>query len=163
MLGFATPAEFTRIAPLGARPARPEALAAALTLARDGLDRGELFARVYGFPFRKDLHEPSFKVARHQARKLLEGFADIASEGSLVRLRPLRPYAIVDPRCQPPLQDIVLRASAKELAERLEVPLRTVQLALHEMVEDGVCVASKDGRNVEYAVEDTTFCEVTVV
>jgi hypothetical protein len=171
MLGFAVPAELTRIAPLGARPARPEALAAALTLAAPGgVDRAELFARVYGFAFRKEIHEPSFKVVRHQARKLLDGFAEIASEGSIVRLRPLRPYAIADPRCQPPLQEIVLRAiassgraSAKELAERLDVPLRTVQLALHEMVEDGVCVASKEGRSVEYAVEDTTFCEVTVV
>ena len=54
-------------------------------------------------------------------------------------------------------------ASAKELAQRLGIPLRTVQLALQEMTEDGICSMSKDGRKVAYVIEDTTFCEVTVV
>ena len=80
------------------------------------------------------------------------------------------PYAVVDPRCQQPFHDVVLRylagagsASAKELASRLDVPLRTVQMALREMTEEGICLAAKEGRRVFYTVEDTTFCSLTVV
>ncbi len=170
ILGFAVP-DLPRLNPVGARPARPEALAATLVLAGvEGMTRAELFARCYGFAFRKAIHEPSFKVVRHQARKLLRGVAEVHSRGDVVYLEVLAPFALPDPRCQQPLQEVMLRhlarggsASAKDLAQRLGIPLRTVQLALQEMTEDGVCSMSRDGRKVAYVIEDTTFCEVTVV
>ncbi len=168
-LGFVVPPTYPRLQ-VGTRPARPEALAAALTLAPEGITRDVLFERVYGFAYRKSVHEASFKVVRHQVKKLLEGYAEITREGDRLRLRVLQPYAIIDPRCQQPFHDVVLRylagagaASAKDLASRLDVPLRTVQMALREMTEEGICVAAKEGRRVFYTVEDTTFCALTVV
>ena len=167
-LGFAVPPEYPRLQ-VGTRPARPEALAAALTLAGDGVTREDLFERVYGFAYRKSIHEASFKVVRHQVKKLLEGYAEIASDEGRLRVHVKAPYAILDPRCQQPFHDVVLRylagigsASAKDLAARLDVPLRTVQMALREMTEEGICIAAKEGRRVLYTVEDTTFCELTV-
>lgn len=168
-LGFAVPPTYPRLQ-VGTRPARPEALAAALTLASEGVSREALFERVYGFAYRKSIHEASFKVVRHQVKKLLEGYADVVHEDGRMRVEVRAPYAIVDPRCQQPFHDVVLRylagagaASAKDLAARLDVPLRTVQMALREMTEEGICIAAKDGRRVFYTVEDTTFCELTVV
>lgn len=156
------------LAPVGAKAARPEAVAAALTLSgARGVDRPTLFASAYGFAFRPELHEPSFKVVRHQAKKLLEGHAEITRDGEQVYLEVKRPYAVVDPRVREPLSHIVLRAlasgadSAKSVARRLGVPLRTVQMQLKHMVDDGACVARKEGRHVIYAVEDTTYCELT--
>lgn len=169
VLGFAAPNDIPVLAPMGARPARPEALVAALALAGpDGVDRSALFASVYGFAFRKNIHEPSFKVVRHQARKLLADRAQVVTEGERVRLVQQAPFAIADPRCQPPLHDALLRylvgsggASAQELAARVGVSVRTVQAALREMTGDGACQAEKIGRRVAYRVEDTTFCELT--
>ncbi|MEM9195522.1 MAG: helix-turn-helix transcriptional regulator [Myxococcota bacterium] len=171
MLGFAAPDHYQHIGPFGTRPARPEAIASALTLAGpEGIVRSELFERSYGFKFRKSVHEPSFKVARHEAKRLLEGYAELHAEGERVALRPLRPYAVPDPRCQKPLQEVMLRwlavpggATAKELAQRLKVSLRTVQMALREMTDDGVCHSVREGRRTAYRIEDTTFCEITVI
>jgi predicted ArsR family transcriptional regulator len=53
-------------------------------------------------------------------------------------------------------------ATARELAERLDVPLRSVQQALKELTADGACVSAREGRKVAYTIEDTTFCELTV-
>jgi DNA-binding transcriptional ArsR family regulator len=91
------------------------------------------------------------------------------TEDGRARLRFLRPYATPDPRCRKPLSDVLLRhlaepggKSARDLAKRLDVPLRTVQQALKDLTADGACVAAKEGRRVAYAIEDTTFCELTV-
>lgn len=157
--------------PVGARPGRPEALAAQLTLAGEaGATRPALFEAVYGFAYRRRLHEASFKVVRHQTKKLLAPVADIHTEGERVWLTVRAPYCVPDPRCRRPLHERLLRllgaragASAKELASGLDVPLRTVQLALRELHDDGVCVVEKDGRRVSYNVEDTTFCQITIV
>ena len=43
----------------------------------------------------------------------------------------------------------------------LGVPLRTVQVSLSRLIEDGSCTSEKVGRHVVYAVEDTTFQEPT--
>ena len=171
VLGFMAPPQFTRIAPLGARAARPEAVAAVMTLCgEEGISLDELFARAYGFAYRDDLHKATFRVVRHQAKTLLEPHADVQREGDRVAVRVRSPYLLVDPRTQRPLQDLVLRhlathgaEGARDVAKRLNVPLRTVQMALRAMTEDGACVAVKEGRRVMYQVEDTTFCELTLV
>jgi hypothetical protein len=51
--------------------------------------------------------------------------------------------------------------SAEHAAQRLGVPLRTVQALLAQLVEEGECHADKNGRRVQYRVEDTTFSEPT--
>jgi len=170
-VAYARPEGHVALSPKGSRPGRPEAIAAALVLApADGIDRATLFTQAYGFGYRRRLHEASFKVARHEAKKLLSDCAAIQTEGDRLRLEILRPFAVPDPRCEEPLQDRMLRslaarrgASARELAEHLGVSVRTVQAALQEMKEEGVCVARKLGRRVAYEVEDTTFCELTLV
>lgn len=43
----------------------------------------------------------------------------------------------------------------------LEIPLRTVQSALAEMVSEGVLRSEGKGRSVRYIVEDTVFNEPT--
>ncbi len=166
---LAAPEGYARLTPLGARPARPEAVAAAIVLAGpEGLSREAWFERAYGFAYRPRLHEASFKVVRHQARKLLGEHATVLSEGETRRLEARAAFAVPDPRTRRPLSDVVLRTlasagecSAREVAERLGVPLRTVQMALRQMTEEGACVAHKDGRRIAYAVEDTTFCALT--
>lgn len=170
MLGLARPANLRLLALHGTRPSRPESIAAALLLAGPaGVTRAKLFEDAYGFAFRKELHEPSFKVARHQAKKVLADGASLETSGDRVAVSVTGPTAVVDPRCQQPLPDVLLRqiaaaggASARELASRLNVSLRTIQAALRDMVDDGVCVTERDGRAVHYVVEDTTFCELTV-
>jgi DNA-binding transcriptional ArsR family regulator len=170
ILGFAVSPAFERLAPHGARAARPEAIASALALAGDdGVALPDLFASVYGFAFRRDLHEPTFKVERHRAKKLLEPVADLESTDGRATIRVRTAFVVQDPRCQRPLPDVLLRhlatpggATARELAERLDVPLRSVQQALKELTADGACVSAREGRKVAYTIEDTTFCELTV-
>lgn len=170
VLGFARSESISLLDLHGTRPSRPEAVAAALLLAgAKGLTRSELFEAAYGFAYRKELHEPSFKVARHQAKKLLGSSALVEVDGEHITATATAPVAVVDPRCQHPLPDVLLRqiaaaggASARDLAGRLNVSLRSIQAALHEMVEDGVCIPERSGRTVHYVVEDTTFCELTV-
>ena len=85
-----------------------------------------------------------------------------------MRLVARTPFSVPDPRCERPMEDTLLRAlaergggSAKEIAQTLDVPLRSVQLLLKGLVEDGACLSEKDGRRVAYKVEDTTFHEPT--
>jgi len=47
--------------------------------------------------------------------------------------------------------------SAADAARVLGLPLRTVQSALAELVAEGICRVERQGRNVSYRVEDTTF------
>jgi DNA-binding transcriptional ArsR family regulator len=93
--------------------------------------------------------------------------AEIIRDDGRVAIVVRRPLAVEDPRCQEPLADRVLdrlaasngRATAKELTAALRVPLRTVQRALGQLVDEGACHAEPDGRKTEYVVEDTTFNE----
>ncbi|MFK7986317.1 MAG: winged helix-turn-helix domain-containing protein [Sandaracinaceae bacterium] len=168
VLGYPPLSEHDAIPPAGAHPARPEAVMSALTIAGTaGIEQAALFEDAYGFAFRPELHEATFKVVRHQARKQLEGYATVERDGTRLRLVVERPFAVVDPRVRQPLSHTVLRAlvagadSAKSIASKLGVPLRTVQMTLKSMVDEGACVAQREGRRVQYAVEDTTFCEIT--
>jgi hypothetical protein len=152
---------------LAARQPRTE-VAIAILLAEGPLARGELFARIYGFAFDAALHGGVFDVLLHRMRAYLGERADLVREGDIFRIDVREPFAVPDPRCERPLDDRVLRAlaeggamSAKDAAQRLGVPLRTVQALLAQLVEEGECHADKNGRRVQYRVEDTTFSEPT--
>jgi DNA-binding transcriptional ArsR family regulator len=85
-------------------------------------------------------------------------------------LRLAAPIAIPDPTTATDLRELVLRflaenggrASARDVAEALGVPLRTVQDALGQLVGDESCRRERSGRTHEYALEDTTFFAPTI-
>jgi hypothetical protein len=151
----------------GRRGTRTEESISLLALARQGLDPEAFFARVYGFAYEKAEHAEVLRGLIHRMRGTLGDTAELERGDGLLRIVPARALAVEDPRCQEPLADRVLdrlassngRATAKELTAALRVPLRTVQRALGQLVEDGACHAEPDGRKTEYVVEDTTFNE----
>lgn len=146
------------------------AVAATCLLAGDeGIASEALFARVYGFAY-DARHDGVFRNLLTKTRRWLGERAQLERVGERYRLEGPTPLAIPDPRCSPALEEIVLRAiaeapsgvSARELADRLLIPLRTVQQCLGELVESGTCETHKSGKGVRYRVEDTTFGEPTL-
>jgi hypothetical protein len=139
--------------------------AAVLALAPGGTTQQALFETVYGFPFTLAKQEGALRVLLHRARAALEGGATIERDGDRLTLVPERTLLLPDPRCARPLAERVLAlvaasphgTPARDVASALRVPLRTVQLALHGLVEEGACEAVRDDRSVAYVVEDTTF------
>jgi DNA-binding transcriptional ArsR family regulator len=114
------------------------------------------------------LHRGTFDTLLHRVRGLVEGSAELIRQDDHYELAVADSFTIVDPRCARPLEDQLLRAlaesgggSAKEIAQSLDIPLRSVQHLLKGLVEDGACLSEKDGRRVAYKVEDTTFQEPT--
>lgn len=165
----------------GERKSRVHAFVAALALSVSGageedvlpaasMQESALFERVWGFEYVPDKHETLLKTVVKRARTDLAGCGEIERGGGEIRLHVSRRFAIADPRCRPSLNDQLLSAlaaaegrfSAKEAAERLGVSVRYVQGALKNLVEDGACERIKDGRNVKYALEDTTFDQPTL-
>jgi DNA-binding transcriptional ArsR family regulator len=78
------------------------------------------------------------------------------------------PLVAYDPRCSPPPEHSLLQLlaqaghlTAKQAAEILGMPVRTAQHTLRKLAEDGACRAERDGRRMEYHLEDTTFMEPT--
>jgi len=162
-------ASAARISPESGRAGRSETLIACLALAGpEGQSLEELFRAVYGFAFVQSTHKNVFNVLMHRTRAKLEGIAEIERDGDQLRLMLHRSLLVPDPRCEQPLEDLVLQliarrgaGDAKSAAGALEVPLRTVQKALKQLAEEGAVLAKRRGRGVEYRVEDTTFSEPT--
>lgn len=160
-----------RVAQMRRRSGRLDTAAAALALAGpDGLESTEFFRAVYGFGYTPEIHRGVIKTLVHRLRARLEDLARIHSEAGRLSFDPLAPMILPDPRCAAALNDRVLwllsthrGMSAREAAQRLGLPLRTVQTALHELVEDGSCESLRSGRSVSYEVEDTTFSEPTQI
>jgi hypothetical protein len=151
------------------RQARTEATIAMLALAGgDGLAEDDLFRRMYGFEYKPDLHRAVRNTLMHRVRQRLGDLATIERESNRVRMVPLAPFLVPDPRCSPTPEDAVLlaiarwgRVSPKDTADRLGIPLRTAQAVLRRLAEEGVFRVEKDGRALLYALEDTTFREPT--
>jgi hypothetical protein len=160
-----------RVAQMRRRSGRLDTAAAALALAAaEGMESTEFFRAVYGFAYTPEIHRGVIKTLVHRLRTRLEDVACIHSEAGRLQFEPLTPMILPDPRCAAALNDRVLwllsthrGLSAREAAQRLNLPLRTVQTALHELVEDGSCESLRTGRSVSYEVEDTTFSEPTLV
>ncbi len=147
------------------RKARTEAILCALALAGEGgMSDPSLFHSVYGFEYVPELHSNVLAVALHRARRELPSGAELVHEAGESRLRLGAAIAIPDPRCVTPAEERVLHflgqvdtASARDVAEALDVPLRSVQAAMTALVAEGMCSQRKLGRRVEYQVDDTTF------
>ena len=128
------------------------------------MTRAEACEAVYGFGYEPAAHDGLLRVLVHRCREL----APIHAEGGRLEMSIDRPIAIADPRCSLPIEASVLsilgrRASVgtREIAAELRLPVRTIQEALQRLGEEGAIVEQRDGRHIEYAVEDTTFSEAT--
>jgi len=149
---------------------RNETLVSALALrGPDGLSESEAFDEVYEFAYEPEMHRGVFGVCVHRAREWLGASATIEHGGGRVILELRAPLLIPDPRCAKPMQDRLLRAiasrggaTAQDVAKAVGVSLRVAQQALADLSADGACLATKEGRKVRYAVEDTTFSEPTI-
>ncbi|MFK8000612.1 MAG: hypothetical protein AB8H86_13510 [Polyangiales bacterium] len=162
------PKGVTPLPPSGVEATRVEALVAVLAFADGPLSRRTLFERTYGFKYRPEIHEDAFKVLRSQAKSFIAGWATLGSVDGYV-LHVHKDIAVLDPGSKQPTGNAILgrlgqmgQSNAKSLAETLGIPLRTVQAALKELVNDGACEVQRIGRRVEYVVEDTTFQEITL-
>jgi hypothetical protein len=148
--------------------ARTDSAIAALLLAGpEGMPRDVLFARLYGFAYH-ERHAGVFRVLLHRARKRVEGWATLDRTEGGIRIALERTVAFPDPRCQSSdraLFSVVVaaqgRVSARDLAEKLGVPLRSAQETLRRLAEAGLFRPLASGRVIEYVLEDTTFNEPT--
>ncbi len=148
--------------------ARQDAALAVLMLAGvEGMDDETFFQRTFGFAYRKTAHRGNLDVLKHRLRTRVEALG-----GELVRINDrniirIGDVVVPDMRCAPSLGDRVLRllakeeASAKQLASRVGVSLRAAQGALRQLLEDGSCAMTQQGRRVTYRVEAPTFKEAT--
>jgi hypothetical protein len=133
-----------------------------------GIEDAPCFEEAYGFRYVPELHRGVLEVLLHRARAAVEGVAEIEREPGRLSLRSASPLLIPDPRVAERTQDRILRylalrgaASARDAALRLGVSLRAAQGALKELSSAGACQLRRDGRTVEYVVEDTVFSEPT--
>ncbi len=144
------------------------AVAVLLQAGKVGLSLDRFFKEVYGFPFVPDLHKGTLDVLIHRMREHLGDLADMQRQSDSLVVTPKSVMVVPDPRTAPSTDERVLQwlasqgsANAREAADRLEIPLRTVQSALAEMVSEGVHRIEGKGRSVRYIVEDTVFNEPT--
>jgi hypothetical protein len=133
-----------------------------------GIAREDLFRRVYGFTFKQVTHQGVLDVLVHRVRALLGESATLDRSVRTIAAVARAPLAVPEGASAQPLEDRVLRAlaergglGAREAAEAIGIPLRTVQAALARLVEEGACLTERRGRAVAYRVEDTTFSEPT--
>ncbi|MEM9190574.1 MAG: hypothetical protein AAGF12_15420 [Myxococcota bacterium] len=152
-----------------AKPGRLEAALSVLALAAEPMEKPEFFRAVYGFEYKREIHEGPLEVLIHRVRKAAGDRLDIDRQERLISAKVLKPFSIPDPRCAKPLDERLLTTlaerrggSAKDMAKALGVPLRTVQGVIRNLADDGACLVEKQGRRVVYKVEDTTFSDPTM-
>ena len=159
----------TPVAASKRRHTRLDTATASLLLApSEGLSTREWFERVYGFPYHPEKHKGVIDTLTHRLRAHLADTAEVLRrDGHLVLLHD-RSIVVPDPRCEAPLQDRILltlarhtRLSAADASKTVGVPLRTLQAALKTLVSEGACKVVREGKQVTYEVEDTTFSEPT--
>ena len=142
------------------------ALSVLLLAGREGLDDETFFSSTYGFELELSAHRSALHVLKHRLRAQLPAGARLVRVGPMNRLESAQ-LTVPDPRCGRRTTDRVLRAlagrgaSAKEVAASLDIGVRTAQKVLQALVVDGSCLARKEGRQVTYVIEDTTFQEPT--
>jgi hypothetical protein len=136
---------------------------------RDGLSEGELFERVYGFGWKRELHGNALGLLAHRIRSELIDGVTLVRERGRIAIHAARPIAIPDARCGRGIEDRLLRmlggmrgTTARVAAETLGIPLRSAQAILEELVAEGECRRAGLGRATFYEVEDTTFREPTI-
>lgn len=178
--GFVTPrriacmseplfAQYAHIEQIKGKFERTVTAIAAIALAGPaGIESDALFQSVYGFSYNSELHRTPLNTLRHRAKQTVSPHGMLTFEDGRHTLTFNEIVVIPDPRCGQSLEESALRvfarlgaAGAKDAAERLGVPLRTLQKSLKVLVEDGALNIDRKGREVRYSVEDTTFSEPT--
>jgi hypothetical protein len=155
------------------RSSRADVGLAVLAMAGEkGLDRTAFFQRVYGFPFRPQIHQELLDMLIVRMRRRLDESGEIQRDAHTrdIVLRLREPLLIPDSRCVLPLPARILRVlaqrgelSAADAALALRISVRAVHAALRELVDDGACMPDRDRqdeRRVRYHVVDTTFTQV---
>ncbi|MEM6955603.1 MAG: hypothetical protein AAF411_11775 [Myxococcota bacterium] len=148
---------------------RSSAFLKALALAGDeGLTRGELFRRAYGFAFDAKRYGASFRVALHRLRRLLPPTASLDAANERLILRTSEELLIPDASSSPSTEERValllvedLSASAREISARLDISKRSAQRALRALTERKICRVEGNGAARRYVVEDSTFEAMT--
>jgi hypothetical protein len=148
---------------------RREMATAVLALSGDvGLAEDTFFELVYGLTYDKAVHRNMFDALLHRVREALGETGHVTREGGTLRLVPKRTLVLADPRCAESLSDRVLRviaehaeAGAKDIADTLGVPLRTIQACLRELSDEGAFEVDVEGKKRNYRIVDTTFSEPT--
>jgi hypothetical protein len=159
-----------QLGPAGRGGARTDTGIATLALAGpEGIARDAFFQSVYGFRYVSNLHHGALDMLVHRMRARLGEAGEIEREYDTppIRLRLHRAIVVPDVRCALPAADRVLRAlatlgavSAREAADALRMPLRTVQAALQQLVADGTCSVDRTRGRVAYKVNDTAFSAI---
>lgn len=146
------------------------ALAVVALAGVEGLRDEDLFRASYGFEFSHNVHAGVFDVLLHRARAHLGEAGDIVRAGGHVTLSVRKPLLLTDPRQGAHEDDRVLqlvarrgRLTAKDTSQELGIPLRSAQAALEALLSSGACSRERNGRSIEYRVDDTTFQEPTDV
>jgi hypothetical protein len=158
-----------RLPQMQRRQGRTDTALAVLALAGEqGLSDDQLFRAAYGFAFSHNVHGGVLDVLLHRARAHLGSAGEITRGRGVLALAVQTPLLLVDPRCAPLDDDRVLqlvarcgRMSAKDTSQQLGLPLRSAQAALEALVATGACTRERNGRAIEYRVDDTTFQEPT--
>ena len=146
------------------------ALAILALVGPEGLEERDLFQAVYGFPYEPTTHSAVLRTLLYRMRSETAETALIERIDDRLVLRPLGVFLVPDPRATADLEDLILqtlahfggKASAKQTASALNVPIRTVQAAFKRLIGDGACEVERTGRNIEYSLEDTTFYQPTL-
>jgi hypothetical protein len=151
------------------RQGRVETVAAVIAAAgTDGIDLIACFERAYEIAWEAEVHRGVFEVLLHRLRTYLEGTAELVRHGGKLSLELHCPVLVPDPRCARPVFDRLLRVLARdgrltaaEAATKTGLSVRAAQDALKALAADGACSFEKEGRQLLYIVEDTTFSEPT--
>ena len=144
------------------------ALAALVLAGPKGTLETAFFERLYRFTYDPELHENALTTLYQRVKERLGSFGVLRRADGRVRVELNAALLVPDPRCGPP-QEFALLAwlgrkggqSARDAAMELGMSVRVAQKALRKLVDEGVCVAEREGRLVYYRVDDTTFSEVT--
>lgn len=167
--GIGLRADWARLAQSQRRQGRMDTAVAVLALAGpSGLPITELFERVYEFAYDPDIHDGALRKLLARVHDWLGPLGEVVADGDTRSLRLREPLVVADPRSVPPVDVRLLgvvatrgAASAKDAARRLQIPLRTAQAALQDLMKDGTVERVRRGNIVEYRLEDTTFSEPT--
>jgi DNA-binding transcriptional ArsR family regulator len=148
---------------------RTDAAIAVLTLSgREPTPEPEFFRKVYGFAYLDASHRGVLDVLVHRVRRRIDAGGTVVRSKGCLSLELQEAIAVADPRCSPPAAARILSALARQplataymIAGRLGISVRAAQMALQQLVSDGACAVRRTGRQMEYQLQDSAFCEPT--
>ena len=143
---------------------------AVLASVKCGVSRARLFRETYGFAFDAPIHSALCRQLLRRVRQRLPATAALERSADRIRIISDEPLFVPDPRCAPSLDELILQflgrsagsAGAPQIASALGIPRRTVQTTLKSLVDTGCCDMVRQGRQILYQFEDTTFWKPTL-